>query len=181
MLGVRCAFSSTLRAALQRMHGSRTEEDIGLRGGPVVRFSTSTEWATAYVQKEVGAPLATKLERASSMMLRIARSATPFSWWTCGGHVKFTGVVAVERTYNAGGSVATFIEQSSESGQEAANGVTSSPVHGWEERPADIDVDETARVRRGIQFLGVRQARGACFSARLAGGHCGMTQALRSV
>eukprot|EP00965_Chrysotila_dentata_P118503 3917773-Pleurochrysis_carterae.AAC.1 len=21
------------------------------------------------------------------MMLRIARSATPFSWWTCGGHV----------------------------------------------------------------------------------------------
>eukprot|EP00965_Chrysotila_dentata_P031546 1051795-Pleurochrysis_carterae.AAC.3 len=42
----------------------------------------STEWATANVQKDVGAPLATKLERVSSMMLRIARSATPFSCWT---------------------------------------------------------------------------------------------------
>eukprot|EP00965_Chrysotila_dentata_P150036 4955418-Pleurochrysis_carterae.AAC.1 len=58
-----------------------------MRGFTPVRHSTSTEWATAYVQKEVGAPLATKLERASSMILRIARSATPFSWWTCGGHV----------------------------------------------------------------------------------------------
>eukprot|EP00965_Chrysotila_dentata_P033887 1128341-Pleurochrysis_carterae.AAC.1 len=27
------------------------------------------------------------LERVRSMMLRIARSATPFNWWTCGGHV----------------------------------------------------------------------------------------------
>eukprot|EP00965_Chrysotila_dentata_P237696 6202065-Pleurochrysis_carterae.AAC.1 len=39
------------------------------------------------VQKDVGAPLATRLERVGSMMLRIARSATPLSWWTCGGHV----------------------------------------------------------------------------------------------
>eukprot|EP00965_Chrysotila_dentata_P070008 2312332-Pleurochrysis_carterae.AAC.2 len=58
-----------------------------LCGGPVVRFKMSTEWATAYVQKAVGAPLATKLDRASSMTLLMARSATPFSWWTCGGQV----------------------------------------------------------------------------------------------
>eukprot|EP00965_Chrysotila_dentata_P147787 4877850-Pleurochrysis_carterae.AAC.1 len=55
------------------------------RGGPVLRLSTSTECATAYVQKVADAPLATRLERVSSMMLRMARSTTPFIWCTGGG------------------------------------------------------------------------------------------------
>eukprot|EP00965_Chrysotila_dentata_P154716 5112065-Pleurochrysis_carterae.AAC.1 len=52
-------------------------EETSLRGGPVVRLSTSIECATAYVQKAAGAPFATRLERVSSIMLCMARSATP--------------------------------------------------------------------------------------------------------
>eukprot|EP00965_Chrysotila_dentata_P043042 1428966-Pleurochrysis_carterae.AAC.1 len=56
-------------------------EDIkNLCGGPVVRLSTSTAYRTVYVQNEDGARLASKLDRASSMMERIAISATPFNW-----------------------------------------------------------------------------------------------------
>eukprot|EP00965_Chrysotila_dentata_P230126 6197588-Pleurochrysis_carterae.AAC.4 len=61
--------------------------EIPPRGGPVVRLRTSTKCATAKVQKEVGVPLATRLARVSSITLRIARSATPFNWCTCGGQV----------------------------------------------------------------------------------------------
>eukprot|EP00965_Chrysotila_dentata_P147809 4878939-Pleurochrysis_carterae.AAC.2 len=35
----------------------------------------------------MGAPLDVREARVSSMMDRIARSATPLSWWTCGGQV----------------------------------------------------------------------------------------------
>eukprot|EP00965_Chrysotila_dentata_P035122 1168891-Pleurochrysis_carterae.AAC.1 len=57
---------------------SDSKDETELRGGPVVRFSTSTAWETASVQKPVGAPQATKLDRVSSIALRMARSATPF-------------------------------------------------------------------------------------------------------
>eukprot|EP00965_Chrysotila_dentata_P152619 5043788-Pleurochrysis_carterae.AAC.1 len=66
---------------------SDPKEDVVPRGGPIVRFSTSTAWETAKVQNPTGAPQATRLERVSSIILRMARSATPMSWWTCGGHV----------------------------------------------------------------------------------------------
>eukprot|EP00965_Chrysotila_dentata_P156588 5174237-Pleurochrysis_carterae.AAC.6 len=56
-------------------------------GGPEVRLRMSTAWAMAYSQKVAGAPAATMLARVSSMTLRMARSATPFSWCTWGGHV----------------------------------------------------------------------------------------------
>eukprot|EP00965_Chrysotila_dentata_P012802 423032-Pleurochrysis_carterae.AAC.1 len=36
----------------------------------------------------MGADAETRADRARSMMERIARSATPFSAWTCGGHVE---------------------------------------------------------------------------------------------
>eukprot|EP00965_Chrysotila_dentata_P079516 2622169-Pleurochrysis_carterae.AAC.9 len=45
---------------------SDSYEDTPLRGGPVVRLRTSTECTTAKVQKEVGAPLATRFERWTS-------------------------------------------------------------------------------------------------------------------
>eukprot|EP00965_Chrysotila_dentata_P225681 6194922-Pleurochrysis_carterae.AAC.4 len=55
------------------------EETDRRSGGPILRLSTFTAWRTAYDQKETGAWLATRLERASSMIDRIARSATPLS------------------------------------------------------------------------------------------------------
>eukprot|EP00965_Chrysotila_dentata_P075432 2491375-Pleurochrysis_carterae.AAC.1 len=55
---------------------SDSKDDIAQRGGPVVRFNTSTAWETAYVQNPVGAPHDTKLDRVSSITLRMARSAT---------------------------------------------------------------------------------------------------------
>eukprot|EP00965_Chrysotila_dentata_P092337 3047615-Pleurochrysis_carterae.AAC.1 len=48
----------------------------------------STACSAAWSQKPVGAPQATSDARVSSIMDRIARSATPFNWWTCGGQVE---------------------------------------------------------------------------------------------
>ena len=56
-------------------------------GGPVVLFSMLTACCSAYGQKLVGELLATRSARNTSMMERMARSATPFSWCTCGGQV----------------------------------------------------------------------------------------------
>eukprot|EP00965_Chrysotila_dentata_P113564 3753150-Pleurochrysis_carterae.AAC.1 len=58
---------------------SDSKEDVEPQGGPVVRFSMSTAWETAKVQNPVGAAQATKLERVSSITLRMARLATPLS------------------------------------------------------------------------------------------------------
>ena len=66
----------------------RSSKDVhGWPGAPVVRFRISTACSAAKFQKEMGAPLAMRLERTCSMMLRMVRSATPFSECTCGGHV----------------------------------------------------------------------------------------------
>eukprot|EP00965_Chrysotila_dentata_P226362 6195363-Pleurochrysis_carterae.AAC.5 len=48
----------------------------------------STACVAAKSQNAMGDPLATKVERVSSMIERIARSATPLSWCTCGGQVE---------------------------------------------------------------------------------------------
>ena len=56
-------------------------------GGPVVRLSTSTECSTRWGQKLMGQALASRVARTISMMDRMARSATPLSWCTCGGQV----------------------------------------------------------------------------------------------
>eukprot|EP00965_Chrysotila_dentata_P002248 73669-Pleurochrysis_carterae.AAC.1 len=39
-------------------------------------------------QKAIGDPLATKADRVNSIIERMASSATPFSWCTCGGQVE---------------------------------------------------------------------------------------------
>eukprot|EP00965_Chrysotila_dentata_P008950 291118-Pleurochrysis_carterae.AAC.1 len=49
-------------------------------GGPLVRLSMSTACVTAKSQNAMGELLATSAERVSSMMERMARSATPLSW-----------------------------------------------------------------------------------------------------
>eukprot|EP00965_Chrysotila_dentata_P031521 1051187-Pleurochrysis_carterae.AAC.1 len=59
-----------------------SKEERLLRGGPVVRFNTSTECEAAKVQKDAGAPAAVKLARVASMTDLIALSATPLSWCT---------------------------------------------------------------------------------------------------
>ena len=62
-------------------------DDLSECGGPVVRLRTSRAWSTRYGQKETGHLLATRLDLTTSMMLRMARSATPLSECTCGGQV----------------------------------------------------------------------------------------------
>eukprot|EP00965_Chrysotila_dentata_P257260 6212831-Pleurochrysis_carterae.AAC.2 len=65
-----------------------------LRGGPVVRLSTSTECATAYFQKEVGAPLATRFGS------------------------KLPRIVAVDRSHNSSRRFTSGAEEGSETGEE---------------------------------------------------------------
>eukprot|EP00965_Chrysotila_dentata_P005539 182836-Pleurochrysis_carterae.AAC.2 len=48
-------------------------------GGPLVRLSMSTACVTAWSQKVIGDPLATRADRVSSMIDLIALSATPLS------------------------------------------------------------------------------------------------------
>eukprot|EP00965_Chrysotila_dentata_P177332 5856844-Pleurochrysis_carterae.AAC.1 len=54
-------------------------DDTAVLGGPDVRLRMSVAWMMACSQKVVGAPAAVMVARVKSMMLRIARSATPFS------------------------------------------------------------------------------------------------------
>eukprot|EP00965_Chrysotila_dentata_P226697 6195576-Pleurochrysis_carterae.AAC.2 len=101
---------------------SASYDETEPRGGPVDQ------------QKEVGAPLATRLERVSSMMLRIAlRDAIELVdvWWACGGvhtvsrqqicelmRQKLAGIVAVYRTHDSRGRVAPRVEEGGESGEK---------------------------------------------------------------
>ena len=63
-----------------------SNEEILLPGGQRTRLRTSTACNAAYGQNPNGAPLATKLDLTTCMMLRMARSAVPLSWCTWGGH-----------------------------------------------------------------------------------------------
>ena len=80
---------------------SNSNEVLSWPGAPVVRLSTSTACSAAKFQNEMGALLATKFERTCSMMLRIVRSATPLSEWTCGGHVVCSMVSASRNSWNS--------------------------------------------------------------------------------
>eukprot|EP00965_Chrysotila_dentata_P044603 1482678-Pleurochrysis_carterae.AAC.1 len=116
------------------------------------------------------------------MMLRIARSATPLSWWTCGGQ-KFSGVVAVQRSHYTGGRVASFVEQSCESGQESSNvsrrfafvtqqvhcleprvvvddhqSIAAPAIYRRKEGSGDVYVDQPSGVRRLVQVVRVWQS-----------------------
>eukprot|EP00965_Chrysotila_dentata_P015535 513930-Pleurochrysis_carterae.AAC.1 len=49
----------------------------------------------------MGELLATNAERVNSMMERMARSATPLSWWTCGGQVVLCTPASARNSVNS--------------------------------------------------------------------------------
>eukprot|EP00965_Chrysotila_dentata_P069851 2307399-Pleurochrysis_carterae.AAC.2 len=61
----------------------------------------------------MGAPLDVREARVSSMIDRIARSATPLSWWTWGGQ-EFPRVVAVQSSDDVCGLILAFVQQGRE-------------------------------------------------------------------
>eukprot|EP00965_Chrysotila_dentata_P210276 6185803-Pleurochrysis_carterae.AAC.1 len=58
---------------------SAASDDALVLGGPLVRLRMSAACVTASSKKAMGKPLAARDERVSSIMERMARSATPFS------------------------------------------------------------------------------------------------------
>eukprot|EP00965_Chrysotila_dentata_P177913 5877318-Pleurochrysis_carterae.AAC.1 len=86
-----------IRAAIKRKDahdaGLLTSEQFERLSVGVGRTAGSVEHVHVVCHNEVpnamGELLATSAEWVSSMMERMARSATPLSWWTCGGQVVF--------------------------------------------------------------------------------------------
>eukprot|EP00965_Chrysotila_dentata_P216654 6189503-Pleurochrysis_carterae.AAC.2 len=77
------AYARQPKGSMLMMRGlipvSSSYDDASVLGGPLVRLRMSTALVTAKYQKPMGTPLDVRDARVSSMLERIARSATPLS------------------------------------------------------------------------------------------------------
>eukprot|EP00965_Chrysotila_dentata_P146678 4843924-Pleurochrysis_carterae.AAC.4 len=103
-----------------RLPTSILYDDECALGGSVVRLRISTACSAAWSQKATGAPLATSEARVSSVIVRIARSATPQEFGEL-AREEFTGVVTVQRANNTHGARCPFVDEGRERGDEGAD------------------------------------------------------------
>eukprot|EP00965_Chrysotila_dentata_P115556 3819319-Pleurochrysis_carterae.AAC.1 len=125
-----------------------------------------------------------ELHDAAYSSFRDAVQLMNVRWASCCMHAKFSCAVAVDGTHNTCGCVTAGVEQSSEARQKLSHvsgcfvlvakcvhglkagvvvhddeRVAASPVHGWEKRSCEVDVDQSTRVRRRVEVTRMRQAR----------------------